>query len=46
MYHLYVINIFVSMHFYNFINKWFRFVDPLTYLQAETYPIYSEYAVL
>ncbi len=28
------------MHFYNFINKRFRFLDPLTY----TYPFYSEYA--
>ncbi len=25
------------MHFHNFINKWFRFLDPLIY------PFYSEY---
>ncbi len=30
----YIIKIFVSMHFYHFINKQFRFLDPLTYTQT------------
>ncbi len=30
----YIIKIFVSMHFYHFINKRFRFLDPLTYPQT------------
>ncbi len=30
----YIIKIFVSMHFYHFINKRFRLLDPLTYPQT------------
>ncbi len=29
-----IIKIFVSLHFYHFINKRFRFLDPLTYPQT------------
>ncbi len=30
----YIIKIFVSIHFYHFINKRFRFLDSLTYPQT------------
>ncbi len=33
-YLLQIIKIFVSMHFYHFINKQFRLLDPLTYPQT------------
>ncbi len=33
--------LFVSVHLYNFINKWFRFLDPLTYPLNKTYPFYK-----